>query len=322
MSTGSALRALSADSDPLTALRASVESVVHGKSELVLHVLTAVIARGHVLIEDVPGVGKTTLGQAVARALGCSFARVQFTADLLPSDLLGVSIYDEGEGSFRFHEGPIFAQVVLADEINRTPPRTQSSLLEAMNEGQVSIDGRVHPLPTPFFVLATQNPLEHHGTFPLPESQIDRFLMRLEVGYPDAESERQLLREAAGERPQAPVVLDPAGLLELQSKANAVTLHSDLEDFVLALVRATREHPELMLGASPRASQALVRAARARALLLGRDHVTPDDIVALIDPVLGHRLVPAWSPEPGAARGHERVRQLLSALLADVRPPT
>jgi MoxR-like ATPase len=312
----------SSSGSTLTALRASVESVVHGKPELVLHVLTTVLARGHVLIEDVPGVGKTTLGQAVARALGCSFSRVQFTADLLPSDLLGVSIYDEGDKAFRFHPGPIFAQVVLADEINRTPPRTQSSLLEAMNEGQVSVDGTVHPLPTPFFVLATQNPLEHHGTFPLPESQIDRFLMRLEVGYPDEASERQLLREAAGRRPQADVVLDPAGLLRLQEQAAAVTLHEDLEDYVLALVRATRDHPDLQLGASPRASQALVRAARARALLLGRDHVVPDDVVALVEPVLAHRLVPAWSPEPGAARGLERVRQLVAGLLADVRPPT
>lgn len=300
-------------------LREAVEAVIHGKSDVVLHVLTALLAGGHVLLEDVPGVGKTTLGQAVAQATGCRFSRIQFTADLLPSDVIGVSIYEDATGAFRFHEGPLFAQVVLADEINRTPPRTQSALLEAMNEGQVSVDGKLLPLPRPFFVIATQNPLEMHGTFPLPESQIDRFLMRLEVGYPDLASERLLLREAAQGRPTVAPVLGATDLLALQARVLAVLLHADIEDYVLALVRGTREHPGLALGASPRAAQALVRAVRARALLLGRDHVVPDDVVVLAEPVLAHRLVPAYSSEPGA--GRRRPADVLRSILADLQPP-
>ncbi|MCP4873672.1 MAG: AAA domain-containing protein [Proteobacteria bacterium] len=308
--------------DPLGRLRASIEAIVHGKPDLVLHVLTALLARGHVLLEDVPGVGKTTLAHAVADAVGCSFGRIQFTADLLPSDILGVSIFDDQAGAFRFHPGPVFAQIVLADEINRTPPRTQSSLLEAMNEGQVSVDGELHTLPEPFCVLATQNPLEHHGTFPLPESQVDRFLMRLGVGYPDEASERMLLREATGTARKAETVLDPRQILALQNAADAIPVHPDLEDYLLAIVRATREHPDLELGASPRASQALVRAARARALLLGRDHVTPDDIRDVAEPVLAHRLVAASSADPGAGPDPERAVEALRSILATTPPPS
>ena len=293
---------------------------MRGKSQVVEHVLTALLARGHVLLEDVPGTGKTTLASAVASALGCSFARIQFTADLLPSDILGVSVFEQDSSAFRFHPGPVFANVVLADEINRTPPKTQSSLLEAMNEGQVSVEGAIRPLPTPFFVIATQNPLEHYGTFPLPESQIDRFLMRLAMGYPDADSERALLRAAGSARPVAPTVLDAASVLDLQERAMATSLHPDLEDYVLGIVRATREHPELLLGASPRASQALVRAARARAFLHGRDHVTPDDVQAVAEPVLAHRLVPAVSVDPSAA-GSVDVGRILRGILASVALP-
>jgi MoxR-like ATPase len=299
------------------ALRAAVEEVVHGKPDLVLHVLTALFAEGHVLLEDVPGVGKTTLGQALADASGCRFSRVQFTADLLPSDIVGVGVYDQAEARFRFHPGPIFSHVVLADEINRTPPRTQSSLLEAMNEGQVSVDGEVHALPQPFCVVATQNPLEHHGTFPLPESQVDRFLVRLTVGYPDRESERLLLRETAGGKRRARRVLDAEGIVELQHRARGVTLHPDLEDYILSIVRATREAPELELGASPRAAQALARAVRSRAMLLGRGHVVPEDVQALVGPVLAHRLRPAWSAD-GGARG---VDDVLEGILAGVPLP-
>ena len=297
-------------------LQASVEAVVHGKTELVTHVLTAVLARGHVLLEDVPGTGKTTLAHAVARALGCSFSRVQFTADLLPSDILGVTVFETEASTFRFQPGPVFNHIVLADEINRTPPKTQSALLEAMNERQVSVDGTVHPLPAPFHVIATQNPLEHHGTFPLPESQLDRFLMRLEVGYPDAESERQLLREAGRAPRLARSVLTPEDLVALQDEAAAVSLHQDIEDYVLGLVRATREHPDVELGVSPRGSQALVRAARARALLLGRGHVEPDDVQAVALPVLAHRIVPMDAVESGADGA-----PILRSILAAVPPP-
>ena len=305
--------------EELAALIASVEAVVHGKRELVEHVVTALLAGGHVLLEDVPGVGKTTLAQAVATALGCTFSRVQFTADLLPSDLLGVSIYDEAAREFTFHPGPVFAQVVLADEINRTPPKTQAGLLEAMNEGQVSIDGDMYPLPTPFFVIATQNPLEHHGTFPLPESQVDRFTMRLAVGYPDADAERTLLRETAHSRPRARVVLDEAKVVALQAEARAVRVHEHVEDYILALVAATREDPALALGASPRAAQALVRAARARALLRGRDFTTPDDVQAVAVPVLAHRLVAAWSAS--ADDVGRTPMEVLAAILQRVEPP-
>lgn len=306
-------------SEPLDRLRASVESVVRGKSDVVEHVLTALLARGHVLLEDVPGTGKTTLASATASALGCSFSRIQFTADLLPSDILGVSIFEPEQGAFRFHPGAVFANIVLADEINRTPPKTQSSLLEAMNEGQVSIEGEVRPLPQPFFVIATQNPLEHYGTFPLPESQVDRFLMRLSMGYPDLESERDLLRTAGDPRPVAPEVLDPEQVLGLQNAAMGVSTHRDVEDYILALVRATREHPDLLLGASPRASQGLVRASRARAFIRGRDYVVPDDVQAVAEPVLAHRLVPSVSVDPTA--GATDMGRVLRGLLASVPLP-
>ncbi len=306
-------------SGPLQRLRDAIESVVRGKSEVVEHVLTALLARGHVLIEDVPGTGKTTLASATASALGCSFSRIQFTADLLPSDILGVSIFEPERSAFRFHPGPVFANIVLADEINRTPPKTQSSLLEAMNEGQVSIEGAVRPLPQPFFVIATQNPLEHYGTFPLPESQVDRFLMRLAMGYPDLESERELLRSAGGPRRTAPEVLDPEQVLSLQAQAMAVSTHRDIEDYVLAIVRATREHPEILLGASPRASQGLIRASRARAFIAGRDHVVPDDVQAVAEPVLAHRLVPSISVDPAA--GSVDLGRVLRGILASVPVP-
>ncbi len=292
---------------------------MHGKADLVTHVLTAVLARGHVLLEDVPGTGKTTLAHAVASALGGSFSRIQFTADLLPSDIVGVSVFDQQTSTFRFQPGPIFAHVVLADEINRTPPKTQSSLLEAMNEQQVSVDGTVRALPEPFLVIATQNPLEHHGTFPLPESQIDRFLMRLEMGYPDEASERLLLREAGGPVRKAKRATTPEELTALQGEAMRVTLHPDLEDYVLAIVRATREHPGAALGVSPRGSQALVRAAKARAFLLGRSFAQPDDVQAVAEPVLAHRIVPSDSLAPGLAAGQGDA--VLRSVLASVTPP-
>lgn len=308
--------------DPVEALqrlRESIEAVVHGKGELVTCVLTAILAGGHILLEDVPGTGKTTLAQAVADALGGSFSRIQFTADLLPTDILGVSVFDQESGNFRFQPGPVFAHVVLADEINRTPPKTQSSLLEAMNEQQISTDGEVRPLPEPFLVIATQNPLEHHGTFPLPESQVDRFMMRLAMGYPDEESERRLLREAGSARRRATTVTTPETLIGLQRAAMGVDLHPEIEDYVLSIVRATREHPAAALGVSPRGSQALVRAGKAHAFLNGRSFVQPDDIQAVADAVLAHRIVPAESlaPGPSASQG----KHVLRSVLASVAPP-
>ena len=303
----------------LTELRDAVESVIHGKRDLVTHVLTAVLAQGHVLLEDVPGTGKTTLAQAVASALGGTFSRIQFTADLLPSDILGVSVLDQKTSAFHFKRGPIFAHVVLADEINRTPPKTQSSLLEAMNARQVSVDGSVLSLPQPFLVIATQNPLEHHGTFPLPESQIDRFLMRLAMGYPDAESERRLLREAGQPPRPARQVTSPEALVGLQHAAMQVQVHPDLEDYVLEIVRATRQHPGAALGVSPRGSQALIRAAKARAFLDGRDFVQPDDVQAVAQPVLAHRIVPSEALAPGGTAGQGE--QVLASILASVAPP-
>ncbi len=295
----------------------AVSQAIHGKPDLVRHLVTAVIAGGHVLLEDVPGVGKTTLAHAIASALGCSFARIQFTADLLPSDVLGVGMPRPSGGGFDFHPGPVFAQVVLADEVNRTPPRTQSCLLEAMNEGQVSVDGEIHRLPRPFFVVATQNPLEHHGTFPLPESQIDRFLMRLSVGYPDRESERLLLRQAGLPSPEVPRVLDPDAVLAIQAEAMRATVQPELEDWILSLVGATRTHPGLSLGVSPRGTQALLRAAKARAFVEGRGYVVPDDVIAVLEPVFVHRLALS-----GAAQGRGRsARDVLTEILAAVSPP-
>jgi MoxR-like ATPase len=309
-----------AEGDLVARLRASISAVFRGNAAVVEHLLTAVLARGHVLIEDVPGVGKTTLAEALAAALGCRFTRLQFTADLLPSDILGANIYDSDSREFRFHPGPVFSHIVLADEINRTPPKTQSSLLEAMNERQVSIDGTVHVLPEPFLVLATQNPLEHHGTFPLPESQVDRFMMRLEVGYPDADSERLLLQAAGRDRVTAEAVLGPEQVVELQSRAMAVSLHASIEDFVLAILVATRTTPGVALGASPRAGQALVAAARARAFLAGRDFVAPDDVLAVAEPVLAHRLILSRSPELGSGESRDAAT-VLGDILASVPVP-
>jgi len=309
-----------AEGDLVARLRASITAVFRGNAAVVEHLLTAVLARGHVLIEDVPGVGKTTLAEALARALGCRFTRLQFTADLLPSDILGANIFDTGKGAFRFHPGPVFSHIVLADEINRTPPKTQSSLLEAMNERQVSVDGTVHVLPDPFLVLATQNPLEHHGTFPLPESQVDRFMMRLEVGYPDADSERLLLQAAGRDRATAEQVLGPEQVVELQDRAMGVSLHASIEDFVLAILKATRTTPGVALGASPRAGQALVAAARARAFLACRGFVVPDDVLAVAEPVLAHRLILARSPELGSAEPRH-AEKVLGDILASVPVP-
>src|SRR6516164_11187406 len=276
----------------LAALEAALASVVRGKPEAVRLSLVCLLARGHLLIEDVPGVGKTTLAQALARSVSCRFHRLQFTSDMLPSDVLGVTIYNAHSEAFEFKPGPIFSNFLLADEINRTTPKTQSALLEAMNEDQVTIDGQSHALPRPFMVIATQNPVEHHGTYPLPESQLDRFLMRLRIGYPDSASERMILRESERRVPDVAVpMISAEEVLRLQNSIHRVRVEDSLVDYMLAIVDRTRNHESLVLGVSPRAAQALFRAVQALALIEGRDFAVPDDIKRLAVPTFAHRVV-------------------------------
>jgi MoxR-like ATPase len=274
-------------------LENALRKVIRGKDDIIRLAVVSLIARGHLLIEGVPGVGKTTLGQALARALDCTFQRVQFTSDMLPSDVLGISIYSAVEQQFEFKRGPVFTNVLLADEINRTTPKTQSALLEAMNESQVTVDAHSYPLPQPFLVIATQNPVEHHGTYPLPESQLDRFLMRVRMGYPDSNAEREILRSEAGTTQLETMqpVLSGADVLEMQHAATQVRVDESLVSYALSIVRKTRESEQFSLGVSPRGSQMLYRAAQAMAFLDGRAFCTPEDIKPLVVPVFAHRVV-------------------------------
>ena len=301
-------------SEPLVLIRRLEENVgraLVGKPDVVRLAVVGLLARGHVLIEDVPGVGKTTLAAALARSIGAGFQRIQFTSDMLPSDVLGVSVYQPERSEFVFRPGPIFTNIVLADEINRTTPKTQSSLLEAMNEGQVSLDHTTHPLPRPFMVLATQNPREHTGTYPLPESQLDRFLLRIRVGYPARADEKGILRGAAVPAlDQLEAVLDARDVVSLQDAADRVRVEESLLDYLVALVAASRASPFLALGVSPRGSLALLRAARARALADGRDYLVPDDVKSLAGPVLAHRVIPKAS-DPGAVTDAEAIVRLI-----------
>ncbi len=277
----------------MAAVEHQVATVMEGKPEVVRLLLVALLAGGHVLLEDVPGVGKTLLAKALGRSLDCTVKRVQFTPDLLPTDITGVTVYQQETGQFSFRPGAVFANVVLGDEINRAGPKTQSALLEAMEEQQVTVDGVTHPLPTPFLVIATQNPVELEGTYPLPEAQRDRFLMRLSIGYPSVEAELEVLEvHGAGDRlEEVWPVTDTAALNRLKETASQVHAAPALRRYIVDLVRATRDHPGVELGASPRASLALLRAARALAALAGRDFVVPDDVKHLVPVVLAHRLM-------------------------------
>ncbi|HYU18354.1 MAG TPA: MoxR family ATPase [Chloroflexota bacterium] len=271
----------------------NVARVIVGKDEAIELTLVAALVGGHILVEDVPGIGKTTLAKAFARSMGGTFSRIQCTPDLLPSDVTGVHILDQRQGTFVFQPGPVFANVVLVDELNRATPRTQAALLEAMEERQVTMEGTTRQLPAPFLVIATQNPIELEGTFPLPEAQLDRFLLRLQLGYPSASEEDELLSRFDGRNPleRLEPVVAPARLLEFQEAAQAVRVEPAVRAYLLSLVRATREHGAVRLGASPRASLALYHAAQALAALRGRTYVLPDDVKALATPVLGHRLI-------------------------------
>lgn len=277
----------------LKKLQAAIETVVRGKTETVKLAIVALLANGHVLIEDVPGVGKTTLAHALALALDASFQRVQFTSDLLPSDVLGRSVFDQRSGSFTWHPGAIFSNVILADEINRATPKTQSALLEAMAEGQVTTEGATRPLPAPFIVLATQNPIEHHGTYPLPESQLDRFMLRLTMGYPSVSDEKRILHDRERRDPLELVrpVLSVSDILELQRQVTEIRVDESLIDYLMKIVAATRINEKLTLGVSPRGTLALFRAAQALALVEDREFCQPDDIKRLVAPCFAHRVI-------------------------------
>ncbi|HEX6212047.1 MAG TPA: MoxR family ATPase [Methylomirabilota bacterium] len=301
--------------DLIRALEANVARALVGKTEVIRLAVIGLLARGHLLIEDVPGVGKTTLAAALARSIGGGFQRIQFTSDMLPSDILGVTVYQPDRGDFVFKPGPLFTNIVLADEINRTTPKTQSSLLEAMNEAQVSLDHSTFPLPKPFMVLATQNPLEYEGTHALPESQLDRFLLRIRIGYPEAEDEKAILRgggTAAAE--SLTPVLSAAEVMALQDEVEAVRVDDTVLDYLMALVAATRKAPLLRLGVSPRGSLALLRAARARALADGRDFLVPDDLKTLAVPALAHRVLLRVAP------GAEVDGEAVIGAIADATP--
>jgi len=309
-------------SSRLAGLERSIARVVKGKEDVIKLALTTLLARGHLLIEDVPGVGKTTLAQTLARSFHCSFQRIQFTSDLLPGDVIGVSVFNPATQGFDFKPGPIFANIIVADEINRTTPKTQSALLEAMNEAQITVDNHTHPLPTPFLVLATQNPIEHHGTYPLPESQLDRFLMRIRMGYPSRASEKEIIRNnsAAARVDQIEPLMDAADVIAMQEAVSEVKVDDSLLDYVLEIVDRTRQTEHLSLGVSPRGAVMLHRAAQARAFLEGRDYCLPDDFKTLIVPVFAHRVVVS-SRYVSTQKKSEQAESILREILDTTRVP-
>ena len=322
------LRTASADAVAMSAsqkiedLQAAISRVIRGKPEAVRLAVVTLLAGGHLLIEDVPGVGKTTLAHALARALHCSFQRIQFTSDLLPSDVIGLSVYNQQDSLFEWKPGPIFANVILADEINRTTPKTQSALLEAMAEKQVTVEGVTHALPNPFIVLATQNPIEHHGTYPLPESQLDRFMLRLRIGYPGAGDERQILRDREHAEPldEMQPVMSATDVLELQEAVTEVSVDDAIVDYLMRIVAATRASEMLDLGVSPRGTLALFRAAQALALTEERSYCLPDDIKRLVIPVFAHRLTVS-SRYSSAMRRSEEAEAVLHEIMKTISVP-
>jgi MoxR-like ATPase len=315
-------QAMVATSRRAAELERALRTVIRGQDDVLRLALVSIFAKGHLLIEGAPGVGKTTLGQALARAIDCTFQRVQFTSDMLPSDVLGISIYSAIEQKFEFKRGPVFANVLLADEINRTTPKTQSALLEAMNEGQVTMDAHSYPLPQPFLVIATQNPIEHHGTYPLPESQLDRFLMRVRMGYPDGDAEREILRAEAGtaQLEQLRPVLNAADVLDIQHAVTRVHVDEALITYALSIVRKTRESDHLSLGVSPRGSQMFYHAAQAMAFLDGRDYCTPEDFKPLAVAVFAHRVVVS-SLYASTLKKSEQAEQVLREIVESVPVP-
>jgi MoxR-like ATPase len=303
-------------------LQRAIARTIYGKEEAIQLALITLLARGHLLIEDVPGVGKTTLAQAIAKSFHCTFQRIQFTSDLLPSDVIGVSVYNPETRDFEYRTGPLFANVVLADEINRTTPRTQSALLEAMNEAQVTVDGKTLSLPQPFLVIATQNPVEHHGTYPLPESQLDRFLMRIKMGYPSPETEREILRKRANDDPLQSLepVAGVQDVVAMQDAVMQVKVDASLHDYALEIVTRTRQTDQLALGVSPRGTLMLQRAAQARAFLDGRDYCLPDDFKKLAVAVFSHRVV-ASSRHASLQKKSETTESVLREIVDSVPVP-
>ena len=302
----------------LADVEVALAQAIRGKPEVIRLSLVCLIAKGHLLIEDVPGVGKTTLAHALARSTDAQFVRLQFTSDMLPSDVIGVTVYNAHSGDFEFKRGPIFTNFLLADEINRATPKTQSALLEAMNELQVTIDGVTHRMARPFMVIATQNPVEHHGTYPLPESQLDRFLLRLRIGYPDPTSEREILRQPESYDSNATIpVLSAGDVLRLQEHVHSIRVDASIMDYILAIVERSRNHESLALGVSPRGAQGLYRATQALALLEGRDYAIPDDVKRLAIPVFGHRVMVNTRvalAQRGSAAGDQVLKDILDLI--------